>query len=270
MKNLILLLLGVALIGGVFYFAGCGPRMGVIADKAINAIDEALGKLNVKQKDIELKQASLRKDLDGVREKRISLEVRLEQMEKKRKGMETEVEATKAKLAKIQEILNSFTEGQESIERNGTTYTRAEVQKMANSLVATHKSLTGEMAQALNTSVEAMKRSYQVLKDQESAGQDMMGKLDSKIAEIKGKKEAIDALKSTSIVTGDTSIMTKISDLSKQIDDMDVDVETALRLEDEKLKDIVSQTKSVDDLLAEPNDMSSTMSEIDAILKGGQ
>jgi chromosome segregation ATPase len=268
MKNFVVLIIGVAVLGGVFYFAGCGPRMGVIADKAVNAIDEALGKLNVKEKDITQKQAALKKDLDRVREERIKLEVRLEQMELKKQGMDKEVEESKKKLEKIQEILNSFTEEQETVERNGTTYTKAEVKKMADDLIAKHKSLTGDMAQSVNTSVEAMKKSYAILKDQEGAGKDMMAKLDSKIAEIQQKKEAIDTLKSSSIITGDSSIMTKIDELSKQVQDLDVDIETALRVEETKMNEIVSQTKTVDELLAEPTDVSSTMSEIDAILGG--
>jgi hypothetical protein len=106
------------------------------------------------------------------------------------------------------------------------------------------------------------------LASQEKAAVDMLAKLDLKIAEIKDKKIAIDAVKSaTSMVGNDTSINDKINELTKQIDGMFVDVETAMRVEEQKLTDLQNQTSTVDDLLTETgSDLDATMSEIDAIL----
>ena len=48
---------------------------------------------------------------------------------------------------------------------------------------------------------------------------------------------------------------------------MFVDVETAMRVEEQKLTDLQNQTSTVDDLLTETgSDLDATMSEIDAIL----
>ena len=55
--------------------------------------------------------------------------------------------------------------------------------------------------------------------------------------------------------------------MTKQIDGMFVDVETAMRVEEQKLTDLQNQTSTVDDLLTETgSDLDATMSEIDAIL----
>ncbi len=267
MNKFAFLLVGLLVVGGVFvYSGGCGPRFGVLKDKAINAVDKVLGELDVKEKDITQKQATLKNDLSKVQEERIKLQVRLEQMEKRKVEMEKEVEESKKKLDAIKVILGEFSEGQDTIERNGKTYTKAEVNKMAADLVAKHKNLTGDMASAVTTSVEAMKRSFSFLKEQENAAKEMLGKLDSKIAEIRSKKEAINVIKQSAVATGDSSIMSKIEELNKQVQDMDVDIETAMRIEESKMNDIMTQSKSVDELLTDPTDISSTMDEINAIL----
>ncbi len=39
---------------GVGLYVGCGPRVGVAKDAAIKKIDDLLGPLNVKQKEVEM------------------------------------------------------------------------------------------------------------------------------------------------------------------------------------------------------------------------
>jgi hypothetical protein len=69
------------------------------------------------------------------------------------------------------------------------------------------------------------------------------------------------------MVGNDTSINDKINSLSKEIDNMFVDVETAMRVEEAKLNELQNQTMSADELLTETgSDLDATMSEIDAIL----
>jgi biopolymer transport protein ExbD len=99
-----------------------------------------------------------------------------------------------------------------------------------------------------------------------------LGKLDLKISEIKDKRVAVDAVKTAKALGhNDSSLTDKITSLSKEIDDMFVGVETTMRVEEEKLKDLQSQTISADELLTETgSDLDATMGEIDAILgKGG-
>jgi hypothetical protein len=99
----------------------------------------------------------------------------------------------------------------------------------------------------------------------------MLGKLDLKITEIKDKRVAIDAGKTANSLAGnDTSLSDKIGALSKEIDNMFVDVETTMRVEEGKLNDLKSQTISADELLTETgSDLDATMGEIDAILGKG-
>jgi hypothetical protein len=153
------------------------------------------------------------------------------------------------------------------IELNGREVTADELNRMATDLINRVKSKESELG-SQKTSIDALKRSADFLASQEKAAADMLGKLDLKISEIKDKKIAIDAVKSaTSMVGNDTSINDKINSLSKEIDNMFVDVETAMRVEEAKLNELQNQTMSADELLTETgSDLDATMSEIDAIL----
>ena len=94
-----------------------------------------------------------------------------------------------------------------------------------------------------------------------------MDKLEGKIGEIDSKKVAIDAVRhATSVAGEDKSVSDRINALNKEIDEMFIDVETAMRVEESKLSELQSQTSSADELLAEPEDLNSTMAEIDALL----
>lgn len=255
-------LVGLGLLGA----SGCGARVEVAKDKVLAQLDKVLGELNVKQKDIDLKRKELSNEMQVVREKKFNAAVRLELLTKKQEVSKQELDKLKQGLARVQPKMEEA-KANGKIELNGREVTADELNRMATDLINRVKSKESEI-NSQQTSVDALKRSAEFLASQEKAALDMLGKLDLKIAEIKDKKIAIDAVKSASSVVGnDTSINDKISSLSKEIDNMFVDVETAMRVEEEKLNDLKSQTTSADELLTETgSDLDATMSEIDAIL----
>jgi chromosome segregation ATPase len=261
----------VGLLGlGLFCSGGCGARAEVAKDKVLAQLDKVLGELNVKEKQIDIKRRELTDEMQVVREKKFNAGVRLELLAKKQDTSKQDLEKLKQGLARVQpKMEEAKTNGK--IELNGREVTADELNRMATDLINRVKSKESEVG-SQQTSIDALKRSADFLASQEKAAADMLGKLDLKISEIKDKKLAIDAVKSaTSMVGNDTSINDKISSLSKEIDNMFVDVETAMRVEEAKLSELQNQTMSADELLTETgSDLDATMSEIDAILgKGG-
>lgn len=252
-----------ALIVGTFY--GCGPRGEVAKDKVLAQIDKVLGELDVKRKSIEQNHRKLQRELLVLRDKRIGTEVRLEQLEKKKELSQTQLDRTKSQLAKLRELAVEV-QSSGSIERNGKTYDAEDLQKSARELTTRYKSAEANSGN-LQTSIDALSRSVNFLKDQESTSKELMDKLDAKISEIDSKKIAIDAVRhATSVAGDDKSVSDRINTLNKEIDEMFIDVETAMRVEESKLSDLQSQTSSADELLAEPQDLNATMAEIDALL----
>lgn len=255
---------------GLLNMAGCGARAEVAKDKLLAQLDKVLGELNVKAAEIDKKRRDLTGEMQVVREKKFNAAVRLELLTKKQETSKQELEKLKQGLARVQpKMEEAKTNGK--IELNGKEITADELNRMATDLINRVKSKESELG-SQQTSIDALKRSADFLASQEKAAADMLGKLDLKITEIKDKKIAIDAVKSAnSMVGNDTSINDKIASLSKEIDNMFVDVETAMRVEEAKLSELQNQTMSADELLTETgSDLDATISEIDAILgKGG-
>lgn len=251
---------------GVVTLPGCGPRAGVIKDKVVAQFDKLLGELDVKKKKIELEAAKLESDLDDIRQKRIETEVRLENLKSKKANAEADLKKILDRMSQMSELIKSAGDSG-SVEKNGKTYTAEQLKATADELIADHARAKKELETNLTTSLNAMNRAYDFLKKQEAAGLKFKEDIRARMSEIENKKAAIDTAKSSALLAGtETSITEKYKDLSKQIEDLSVDIETQFRTEEENLKDLDRDTKLADELLGESGDLKSTLSQMDAIL----
>ncbi len=265
MKALVGVLAAAAVIGLVVFY-GCGPRGAVAKDKIVAQIDKLLGELDVKKKKIEQDYAALRTDMEDVREKRINTEVRLEQLNLKKTNAEAKVAEIKGKMESLQALLTQAKDSG-SVEKNGKSWTADELNQAAQELIGAYNSAKTELETNLKTSIDAMSRALDFLKKQETAGKDMITQIETKMQEIDSRKVAMDAVKNATDLAGnETSITEKYASLSKEIEGLFVDVETAMRKEEENLRDLQSNTSIADELLAEPADLNSTLNQLDAIL----
>ncbi len=268
MKTVVGLLMVVVAVGLVAVY-GCGPRAGVAQDKIIAQIDKVLGEMDVKKKKIEIDYRKLQTDMENVRTQRIGTAVRLETLKKKQENSKAEIEVITGKMTLLSALVEEAKkpENNGKIEKNGKTYTAEDLNKTAQDLISEYKKKKTEMESNLKTSIDAMERSLDFLKKQESAGKQMMEQIATKMEEIDSRKVAMDAVKSaTATAGGQTSITDKYQSLNKEIEDLFANVETAMRTEEEKLKDLATQSSTADELLAEPTDLDATMSQLDAIL----
>lgn len=249
--------------------AGCGARAEVAKDKILKRIDEALGELDVKRKEVELKKKELNSRLDDLRARRIKTEVTLESVNKQQELAEAAIEDLKGRLAKVQDLIKEAEASENgSIERDGKTYTAEQIEATGKRVIDEYKSEEARI-QNRQTRIAALQQAYDFLVKQEDTARGLMEQLDQKISEIDAKKVAVDAVKEASTLSGDKmSINDSLADLQKEIDDLAIDVETALRFEQGKLADIESTTSAADELLTEPASLESLGSEIDALLKG--
>lgn len=263
--------LGLIVAGLAFFTNGGRARFGVAQDKVIAQIDKVLGELNVKEKQIDLKRQELATEMSSVRMRKSEAAVRQELLVKKQDAAKQDLAKLKQGLERLKPKMEEA-KAQGKIELNGRVVSADELARMANELVSKVKSKDTEIS-SQQTSIDALKRTGDFLVSQEKAALDMLSKLDLKITEIKDKRVAIDAVRTAnSLGQTDSTLTDKIGSLSKEIDSMFVDVETTMRVEEEKLRDLKNQTNSADELLTETgSDLDATMGEIDAILgKGGE
>jgi chromosome segregation ATPase len=261
-----IVILGLVLLGWAWFTEGGRARFGVAQDKVIAQLDKVLGELNVKEKQIDLKRKELSTEMNSVRMRKTEAAVRQELLVKRQETAKQDLAKLKQGLERLKPKLEEA-KAQGKIELNGREVSADELNRMANELVARVKSKDSEIS-SQQTSIDALKRTVDFLASQEKSAQDLLGKLDLKISEIKDKRVAVDAVKTANALgQNDSSLTDKITSLSKEIDDMFVGVETTMRVEEEKLKDLQSQTISADELLTETgSDLDATMGEIDAIL----
>lgn len=242
----------------------------VAKDKIMKKLRDALGELDVKRKEIEFKQRELRTQLGDLRERRISAQVRLERLKEKKKAAEAKIESLRGTLAKVNSLVEQAKDAGGTLEKDGVTYTAEDISKTAERQINNFK-MANTKLQGLKSSVDALQGSYDYLVQQETKAKDLMEKLEIKISEIDAKKIAVDAVREATTISGDeTSINDSIAALEKDIEEMAIDVETALRVEQDKLNELDTNTKNADALLTESPNLDSIGDSLKEILEGGK
>lgn len=260
----------VVLVGviGLVAYVGCGPRGQVAMDEITKRLDKALGELNVKRKEIENKQRELQTQLSELSEKRVQGQVRLELLTEKKQKSEEALTVIKSKVAQVAELVKQANASEtKTVSRNGKEYTAADLQAAAKEVADALQSEDAK-SKANLAGYNALKQSVDFLVAQEKQAKELMGKLASKISEIDAKKIAVDAVRENTILAGDNkSIGSGLEQLSKEIENLGVDVEAALRIETEKMNQMSQQNSVADELLSAPADLDSTQKMLEDLLK---
>jgi DNA repair exonuclease SbcCD ATPase subunit len=267
MKFLGLLML-VAVVGLVAY-VGCGTRAEVAMDQITKRLDKALGELNIKRKEIEKKQGELQAQLAELSEKRVQGQVRLELLQEKKKNSDEALASVRSKVQQVAELVKEANASEsKKITRNGKDYTAADLQAAAKEVADALQSEEAK-SKANLAGYNALKSSVDFLVAQEKQAKDLMGKLASKISEIDAKKIAVDAVRENTILAGDNkSIGSGLEQLSKEIENLGIEVEAALRIETEKMDSLSSSNSVADELLsAPPADLDATQKMLEDLLK---
>ena len=272
MSRVIGLLLLVAVIA-VGAYVGCGPRVEVAKDAIIKRLDNALGELNVKRKKIELKQTELQGKLDELKANYYRAGARLDLMKEKKKNSEEAIAKIKGQIQQVQGLITQIkekesTDANAKITLNEKEYTAKDIQEVAESVAAEFKRAQAAQT-SLDTSYTALEGSVKFLKAQVDNSNKLMTELSQKINEIDSKKIAVDAVKeSTSLAGNNESISDSLAAMSKEIEDLGIDVEAALRIETDKMTELSTTSSKVDEILSAPTDLNSTGEMLDNLLKG--
>jgi len=266
-----LLLLVAVVVIAIASYGGCGPRFGVAKDAAMKKVDEFLGELNVRQKEVEQALASIKKDVAGLREKRIEAQVRVKSMQQKKDDLQANREQLVDNLGKLKALLDEA-ESTGSVTKNGKEVSLEQLKKVADDTV---KDLKSVKEQIVNNDViaSAWAKNLEMLKNNDETSQVQLKKLETQLEGILAKKSALDAMKeAASIVGPGVSLSDKFNDLTKGVDELLVKVDTKWQLEQEKLNDRIAEVEAssiptIDELFNVKTDISSTKSEIDKLLE---
>ncbi|MEM9942789.1 MAG: hypothetical protein AAF939_14595 [Planctomycetota bacterium] len=260
-------LVSVAVLGA--FYIGCGPRASVAADAAIQKIDDLLGPLNVKQKAVEQKLAKLESASENLRKKRIEAQVRLERLQKSKEDYESNAAKIKQDLKKLKTML-ADAESEGKVERNGKTFTVDQLNSFAESYIQKLKAVNDELKRN-DTISNAWAKNFDVLSKQETTSAAQLKTLKSQLAEIQSKKSALDGMRQAATITGsNASISDEFNEVSKSVEELMINVDTEFAIEEAKLEERMAEMDAevhdIDELLNNKADVSSTISDIDALL----
>ena len=271
------LLLGLLIVGiAVGTYIGCdgaGARMGVAKDAAIKRIDDLLGPLNVKQKEVENAFAELKDASAGIRDKRIEAQVRLKALTEKKASMASEQTKLMSDLGKLKQMLTDA-ESTGSITKGDKEISVAQLKSLADSTMKKLKSLKDRVTKNDVISA-AWAKNLDLLKKNDETSAAQLKKLGNQLDEIKSKKSALDAMKEAATIAGPgASISDKFNDLTKGVDELLIELDTEWEIEKVKIDERIAEVEedsslSLEDLLhTDDDDVTGTISEIDSFLNG--
>lgn len=272
------LLIGLLIVGvAIGTYVGCGPRMGVAKDAAIKKIDDLLGPLNVKQKEVEMAYDKLLTASSGLRDKRIEAQVNLKALTDKKAGLATEKAKLVGDLTKLRQYL-SDAEATGSTKVGEKDVSTKELKKVADQTTRKLRNVKEQISRNEVISA-AWAKNLNVLKKHEETSDDQLTRLDGQLNLIRSKKSALDAMKEASTIAGPgASISDKFDELTASVEALMINVDTEFAIEEAKLDDRIAEVEQASSLTLEEllnddkTDVSNTLSEIDELLKdeGGQ
>ena len=272
-KYLLLGLLVVAVAIGTYVGCdGANARVGVAKDAAIKKIDDLLGPLNVKQKEVENAYNELKTASSGLREKRIEAQVRLKSLNTKKAGLASQKDKLRSDLGKLKEML-SDAESTGSIKRGDKEISIDQLKSLADGTIKKLSMLNDQVTKN-DVIAGAWAKNLELLKKNDETSETQLKKLGDQLDQIRSKKSALDAMKEAATIAGPgASISDKFNDLTADVDELLVNLDTEWEIEkikiDERIAEVETDSSvSLEELLDDETDVSSTMSEIDKILEG--
>lgn len=269
MKNVLTVGIVVAVLAGGFaVYHYSGARGEVAKNKVLSQIDKWLGESEVRRTEIDRGIRGMEEGITKLSEARIKAQVQVDILGKEVKGNKAKTEDSKAALAKLKGDLSAFeADGTFTVSYGSTKYTKkGDLEKMAGRVIAAHKSLVTQ-----TEALEARCKTYEVTAaNLEKREEDAKGKLtqmknslkelDADLLMVNAQREAAAALNEN-----DKSFATNVAALEKKVTELTVGVKTAVKLEDEKMKEFIVKNE-VEDAAKEVMKSKNTINEIDELL----
>lgn len=252
---------------------GCGPRARVAGKKVVEEIDNLLGKLNVQEEKVLGALKDVQVATRALRDKTIEAKVQVKSFARKTEALQEEKSKAMKELASLKDLLKEAESNDGKITRGKKEVTIAELKGYAEGTIKRIKLLKDKL-KSNETVAAAWAKNLDMLTKQDSTSKAQLAKLEDQIEAIRSKKSALDAMKQAENIIGpNESINEKFNNLSSEVDKLinDVDTEWAIQEAEleERMIEMSSPSVSLDELLNDDSDVSSTMEDIDAMLNEG-
>lgn len=247
----------------ICFFIGCGARAEVLSDKLKNQLDELVGKMDVKKKEIENQMKQLQTTVETLKEAKIKNEVKLERLDQKIKPMEEKRNAIKNALSEFSVHVSAT----EAVEIKGKSYSPEEVKSSLKELVEGFKSWDAKIS-SYQPAIESLRRVATMQEKQLATYQSKYSEMKMQMETLEARYDAVKVMKEAKVTAGGEDFSDSIAGMQESIDDLSDEVETALRLEDSKLKELESevQDSKLDQLIDDASGSDQLSKDLEAIL----
>jgi chromosome segregation ATPase len=268
MKRLLLMLLAgcVALpLAVLFIVPGCGPRAEVAKKKALERLDDVLGKIDVQRQEIDGGIKATKRAVEGVRKARIKAQVQCDQLDEKLKPHDERIARCDQTLSRLRDLLKAG----KPAEVAGKTYSVSDLSDMAGKLIEERKNeaaqINGVKASRarMQKVVAELTKTQQTLEARLGSLQSQVAKLDAEMAAAKAMKEA-----SASMGDGEATLAANLDGLEEKVAALSADVRAELKGEEEKFQ-VARADKAIGDVdhfIRDSQKPTDRVAEIDKIL----
>jgi chromosome segregation ATPase len=244
---------------------GCGPRAEVAKKRALERVDDLLGKMDVQRQEIDDGIKATKRAFEGVRKARIKAQVKCDQLDEKVKPFEERVAQCDQALARLRDLLKAG----KPAEVAGKTYSVSDLSDMAGKVIEERKNEEAQIngfkatRERMQKVVADLTKTQKTLEARLGSLQAQVAKLDAEMAAAKAMKEA-----SASMGDGDASLAANLDSLEEQVASLSADVGAELKGQEEKFQ-VARADKAISDVDAFIRDSqrpTDRVAEIDKIL----
>ena len=212
------------------------PYHAAVAKATISKrIDAILDGTDVKRAEIEAGIKNTHEAVDKLGEAKIKAGVQLEMLDTQLAASEGRVKLAEERLVALRGHIHAADTMPVSL--GGRQYSRPALEKIAQTVLTSHKALTTEV-DAMKRTRELLSRTVQSLEDRQEQAHGRLELLSGQLKQIDAEIVAVKALKNAAEVAGDgdRTLADNLEKLEKTVNTLDVDLKTTLRVEEEKWK----------------------------------
>ncbi len=249
----------------VFVMPGCGSRVEVAKKKAVERLDNMLGKMDVQRQEIDDGIRATKQAVEGVRKARIKAQVKCDQLEEKVKPSEEKMAQCDQTLARLRDLLKADMHA----EIAGKTYSVSELKDMAGKVIQARKEAEGQIS-GYKTARESMKKVVADLSKQQHVLETRLTNLQAQVAKLDSEMAAAESMKEASAAMGgqDATLAANLDGLEEKVVTLSADVRAELKSESERWSEVKADQaiSDVDTFIRDSQKPTDTLAEIDRIL----
>jgi phage shock protein A len=246
MKRLVLVLIaGVVMVPLLLALTpGCGPRFQVAKKKALDRLDDALGKMDVEKAQIDQGIKGAKQGLEGVRRARIKAQVQVAQLDEKAKPSQERIEQCDRTLVRLRDLIKA----DKPAEIGGKTYSQNDLNEMADQVIHERKVAESQVnsckaaRQRLEKVVVSLTKAQQTVETRLTTLQGQVAQLEAEMAGAKAMQQAAGAMGD-----GDATLMANLDNLEAKIAGLTADARATLQGEEEKIQ-VAGANKTIDNV----------------------